>query len=131
MTDAMMASPSARQAIAETNRKFESALNAGDPRRAAQEVYTSDARVLAPGAPMIQGRDNIAQFWETAVPQMGIERVELTTLELEVASDSAFEVGRATLTLAGGQTVVAKYVVVWKLDGSQWRWHIDIWNTDS
>lgn len=122
---------SAREGIAATNRSFEAAFNAGDPGRAAQDVYTREAWLLPPGAPVIQGRDNIAQFWKGAAQQMGVERVELTTLELDVGSESASEIGRAKLTIGGGQQVEAKYVVVWKKEGAEWRWHIDIWNMDA
>lgn len=120
----------AQQAIAATNRKFEEAFNAGDSARVAREVYTRDARVLPPGAPTIQGRDQIEQFWPVAVQQLGIQAVQLETLELEVQGDTAYELGRATLTLAGGQQAVAKYVVVWKQEGGEWRWHVDIWNSN-
>lgn len=116
--------------IATTLRRFEEAFNAGDPRRAAQEAYADDARILPPGAPMIVGRENIAEFWHTAAQQLRIQRVKLETAELSVHGDWAHEIGQATLSLAGGQEVACKYVVIWKgVDGS-WKFAIDIWNMD-
>lgn len=129
MQDATLQSTPGRQGIDATNRRFESAFQAGDPTRAAQEVYTRNARVLPPGSPLIQGRDSIAGFWQAAAEQLGIQRVELSTLELEIHDAHAHEIGRGTLFLAGGQEVVAKYVVIWKQEAGQWRWDIDIWNT--
>jgi ketosteroid isomerase-like protein len=90
--------------------------------------------LLAAGdGPIVKGRDGIRQLWTSMIKDMGLKSVKLESLELEVAGDSANEVGQATLGLAppGGQSVsvVVKYVVVWKKSGGQWRIHRDIWNT--
>lgn len=118
----------ARTAIDATNRKFEAAFNAGDPARAAHEVYTADARVLPPDLPMVRGRDALGQFWVGAAAQMGVKQVQLSTLELQVHGDVAHEIGTATLTLADGQQLAAKFCVFWKQEDGQWRWDVDIWN---
>jgi hypothetical protein len=40
------------------------------------------------------------------------------------------EVGKYTLSVAGGQVVDrGKYVVIWKQEGDEWQWHRDIWNS--
>jgi ketosteroid isomerase-like protein len=46
---------------------------------------------------------------------------------MEIAGDTAHEVGEAILTLESG-AFTGKYVVVWKKIGGQWRLHRDIWN---
>lgn len=122
---------SAQQGIDAANRKFEAAFNAGDPARAAREVYTRDATILPPGAPKMQGMEAIEQFWPAAAQQLGIQGIQLETVDLDVQGETAVEIGRATLSFAGGQSGVAKFVVVWKLQDGQWRWHVDIWNMDS
>jgi ketosteroid isomerase-like protein len=124
-------SSAARRGIDAANRRYESAFNAGDPGRAAREVYTRDARVLPPGAPLVRGRDEIIGFWQAAVQQMDIRKVVLETVELDVHGEHAHEIGRATLTVGGDQQVVAKYVVIWKREDGEWRWDVDIWNTDA
>jgi ketosteroid isomerase-like protein len=116
--------------IAETNRRFEAAFAQGDPARAALEVYTRDARVMPPGAATVRGREAAAQFWTAAAAQLGITAVALETVDLQLLGDGAYEVGRGTLTLTGGQQVVAKYVVIWRRDEDRWRWHVDIWNLE-
>ena len=118
----------ARAAIDATNRKFEAAFNAGDPAGAAREVYTENASILPPDMPMVQGRENIAQFWVGAKAQLGATHVSLSTVALEVHGDVAHEIGQATLTLEGGQEASAKYCVFWRSSGGEWRWHADIWN---
>jgi uncharacterized protein (TIGR02246 family) len=118
----------ARAAIDATNRRFEAAFNADDPARAAREVYTENASILPPDLPMVQGRENIEQFWVAAKAQLGATHVALSTLALEVHGDVAHEIGRATLTLTGGQQASAKYCVFWRSSAGEWRWHADIWN---
>jgi uncharacterized protein (TIGR02246 family) len=113
--------------IAAVNRKFEAAARNGDL-DALASLYTSDAIVLPPDGPMVKGRENIKQMWGTVAQQLGLKDVRLDTLDLELAGETAYEVGEASLTLAGGHAVV-KFIVVWKRVEGQWRLHRDIWNT--
>ena len=120
-----------RQGIDETNAGFMAAFGRGDPAAAVRETYTREARILPPGAPMVEGRDGITQFWTGAAEQLGITGVELTTVDLQPLGDGAYEVGRGVLTLGDGQRVVAKYVVIWRQEDGRWRWHVDIWNMEA
>ena len=120
-----------RRGIDETNRRFESAFNRGDPAAAAREVYTSGARVLPPGAAMVEGRESIAQFWTGAAAQLGIRRILLSTVDLQPLGDGVYEIGRAMLTLGENQQVAVKYVVIWRHEEGRWRWHVDIWNMEA
>lgn len=116
-----------RTDIAAANRAFEEAARKQDGERLAA-AYTADAIVMPPDGPFVKGRENIGQFWMSAIQQMGVKDVRLNTLDLEEAGETAYEVGEAVLTLASGN-VTAKYVVVWKNIGGAWRLHWDIWNT--
>lgn len=109
-------------------RKFEELFNAGEAGRAAREVYTRDAWVVPPGAPLFNGIESVAGFWKTAAEQMGVRRVKLETRVLKAYGDWAHEIGQATLSLASGQTMSARYVLVWKKEAGEWRWEVDIWN---
>ena len=122
-----------RRGIDETHRRFEDTFNRGDAAGAARQLYTRNACILPPGAEMVRGRDRIAEYWAAAAaaPQVGVWRVELSTLELQPLGDGAYEIGRATLTLAGGQRVSPRYVVVWKQEDGAWRRRVDIWNMDT
>src|SRR6266850_1187579 len=104
-----------RRGIDETHRRFEDMFNRGDAAGAARQLYTRDARIL-PAA---------------AAPQTGVRRVELSTLDLQPLGDGAYEIGRATLTLASGQRVTPRYFVVWKQEDGAWRRREDIWNMDT
>ena len=123
--------PETAAGIASTNRRFEETFRSGGAAAAAREVYTRDARVMPPGAPTVLGRDAAEQFWPAAQQALGIVDVQLSTVELEPLGDAAYEVGSARLTLAGGQQVTAKYVVIWRQEDGRWRWHVDIWNMDA
>jgi uncharacterized protein (TIGR02246 family) len=124
-----------RPAIDAANRRFVEAYNRGDV-AGAVAVYTEEATILPPGSPRVTGRAAIRQFWQ-GVRDSGVRAVALQTDDLEVSAsgEMAREIGTATLTIGGEggaeQTAIAKFVVVWKREDSDWRWHTDIWNTDA
>lgn len=112
--------------IAAVNRSFEDAAAKGDLDGLAS-LYTSDAIALPPDGPLVRGRNDIKRMWGDIAAQLGLQRVKLETIALEVSGDGANEVGQARLTIQSGEAVV-KYVVVWKKVDGQWRLHRDIWN---
>jgi ketosteroid isomerase-like protein len=113
-----------------TNRAFEKAYNQGDAAGAAA-VYSSSGQALPPNGATVSGRAALQSFWQ-AVMDAGIKSVKLETLELELCGDMAYEVGKATLSGEGGAVAdVVKFVVVWKQEDGQWKWHRDIWNSNS
>jgi ketosteroid isomerase-like protein len=95
---------------------------------ALDRVYTADARILPPGGPMIEGREQIKTFWKQTIAAMGLTDVKLTIVEAEPAGDGVIEIGRADLSVASGQVVTVKYVVCWKQEDGVWKWDVDIWN---
>jgi ketosteroid isomerase-like protein len=94
-------------------------------------IYTASARILPPGGPMIQGRENIKSFWKQAIAAMGATSVKLSTVDAEAAGDGVVEIGSAELTVAGGQMAALKYVVYWKQEDGVWKWNVDIWNANA
>ena len=112
--------------IAGVNRQFEEAARKGDLDRLAS-LYTPDAMAVPPDSRVVKGRENIKQMWGGIAQQIGLKDVRLHTLDLQLAGDTAYEVGEATLTVANGSAVV-NFVVVWKKIDGQWRLHRDIWN---
>jgi ketosteroid isomerase-like protein len=95
---------------------------------ALDQVYTPEAHILPPGAAMIHGLPHIKNFWMQAITGLDVKDASLTTISAEVAGDDVVEIGRAELSLAGGQVVPVKYVVHWKRHDGIWKWHTDIWN---
>jgi uncharacterized protein (TIGR02246 family) len=96
---------------------------------AAAAMYTETGQIFPPNSDALEGRAAIEQFWKATLAQ-GIARVELKTVEVESLGDSVVETGRATLYSDGGTIIDrAKYLVVWKKVGGQWKLHRDIWNS--
>jgi ketosteroid isomerase-like protein len=116
-----------RTSIEEGNRAFGAAVARKDY-AALAALYTENAKVLAPDAPIVTGRRAIEEFWRAAAGALGLTGAALKTVDLEVAGDTACEVGEADLALGAAQAKV-KYLVVWMRghDG-KWRLHRDIWN---
>jgi uncharacterized protein (TIGR02246 family) len=119
--------------IAETRAAFVAALTARDA-TAASAVYAEDARLLAPSAELMQGRDAVEAFWRAGL-DAGIAGVELETLALRWDEHIAYEIGRYELRLepAEGGTVTdrGKYLLVHErqADGG-WRWAVEMFNAD-
>jgi len=113
-----------------TNELFSSEVVGKGNIDALDRIYTLNARILPPGAPMIEGRERIKAFWSQAIAAMGLTQAKLTTVDAEEASGSIVEIGRADLTLASGQSATVKYVVHWKQEDGVWKWNTDIWNAN-
>jgi ketosteroid isomerase-like protein len=66
------------------------------------------------------------------VVDSGVKGATLTTLEAEGQGDTAYEVGKYTLTGEAGKVLdTGKYVTIWKREQGQWKLHRDIWNTNT
>ena len=115
-----------RAAVDAGNRAFTAAFVRGDA-KAVSELYTEDAQVIAPGAPVAKGRAAIAATWQKAMES--VKDVRLETADVESAGDLAVETGTVQLTAKSGALTKERYLVVWKRarDG-QWKLHRDIWN---
>jgi ketosteroid isomerase-like protein len=85
--------------------------------------------VIAPGAPVAQGRAAIAAAWQKPI-DAGVKDLTLTTADVESAADLAVETGTVRLVPREGAATESRYVVVWKRADGQWRLHRDIWNAE-
>jgi len=115
-----------RDAVEAGNRAFIAAFLRGDA-AAVANLYTENAHVIAPGAPVARGRAAIAAAWQKAIDS-GIKDVGLTTGDVESAGDLACETGVVRLVGRDGVVTEARYVVVWKREKGRWKLHRDIWN---
>jgi ketosteroid isomerase-like protein len=102
---------------------------------ALDEIYTTHARILPPGAPMISGRKGIREFWSNLIDSTNAKSAVLASVDILPAGEDAIEIGRATLRMEPeGQPptdIEVKYVVHWKQEDGRWKWNIDIWNPNS
>ena len=115
-----------REAVDHGNQFFLKAFAAGDA-KAVAELYTRDAKVIAPGAEIAAGRAAIEAHWAGAIAS-GVKVLRLQTTAVE--SDGALAVEDGTVLLADkdGKESTSRYVVVWKREDGRWRLHRDIFN---
>ena len=123
-----------RTAMQRINDLFNSEVFGSRNFDALDEIYTSDARILPPGSPMISGRQEIKKFWANLISSANAKSAVLTSEDVITDGNGVVEIGRALLTMSPqGQTVQmeVKYVVYWRQEDDRWKWHIDIWNQNS
>lgn len=125
----MVPSTEVRNAIADTNARFLDAFNKADAPGCVSATYTPDAEILPSNFDIIEGTSGIQAFWQGAM-DLGVKSATLETIELEEHGDAVVEIGKYTLAAEGGHQIdEGKYLVVWKQQAGQWKWHRDIWNT--
>ncbi len=115
-----------RAAVEAGNRAFIAAFLQGDA-RAVADLYTEDAEVIAPGAPVARGRSAIAAAWQKSI-DTGVKEMTLDTTDVESSGDLACETGIVRQVAKSGGITEGRYVVVWKRTSGKWRLHRDIWN---
>jgi ketosteroid isomerase-like protein len=121
--------------IAKTNELFNAEVFAKRNFNALDQIYTSDARIMPPGAPMIAGREPIKSFWSGMIQSLNAKSAVLVSDYVTPAGDDAVEIGHASLIVEPpGQSEVqmeVKYVVFWRQEDGLWKWHVDIWNSNA
>jgi ketosteroid isomerase-like protein len=123
------------QGMAKTNELFNSEVFGKRNFAALDQIYTKDARILPPGAPMVSGRQDIKGFWFDMIRSFNASAAVLQTVDVIFSGDGVLEIGRARLTVQPAGEPEAqfdvKYVVYWKHEDGQWKWHVDIWNLNA
>ena len=133
-TSAQPALHDLKSAMAATNDLFNTQVFEQKNFDALEQIYTRDARILPPGAAMISGRAAIKEFWSNLIQSVNAKSAVLESVDVMPAGDGAVEIGRAMLTVQAGDATSqmdVKYVVYWRQEDGAWKWHVDIWNTNS
>src|SRR5882724_253472 len=99
MGSAKQALDEVKLAMASTNDLFNSEVFGKRNFSALDKVYTADARILPPGAPMISGREAIKKFWSDLVQSVNAKSAVLSSVEVMPSADGVVEIGHATLTM--------------------------------
>ena len=131
LTAVLLYGPSARSDdvranVEAGNRAFIAAFLRGDA-QAVAALYTEDAEVIAPGAPVARGRSAIAAAWQKSIDS-GVKDLSLDTATVESSGDLACETGIVRLVAKDGGITEGRYVVVWKRTNGKWKLYRDIWN---
>ena len=117
-----------RKAVDAGNSAFIAAFLRGDAHGVA-DLYTENAEVIAPGAPVARGRSAIAAAWQKSI-DAGVKDLKLDTADVESAGDLACETGVVRIVAKDGAVTTGRYVVVWKRTNGKWKLHRDIWNSE-
>src|ERR1035437_418910 len=78
-------------AMASTNEIFNTEIFGKRNFAALDNVYTSDARILPPGAPMISGREAIKTFWGDMIQALNATSAVLESVEVMPAGDGVVD----------------------------------------
>ena len=95
------------------------------------DAYTADAKIFPNNTKIIEGREQIIQYWE--LPE-GVRTIAHKTMasEIKIIGDEAYDYGyyEGTTRRANGEEVSwkGKYVIVWKKVEGEWKMYLDIWN---
>jgi len=127
---AMRNATATERAIHVLANEFMTLFNAKDMETLVPMFYAQDAKVLPPGAPMVQGHDQIKVLFN----HLGgaVQSLTLETVSIESFGELAVEVGRYDMQTVDGNRDVGKAVVVYRQqpDGS-WKSIADIFNSDN
>lgn len=123
---AMSTDPSAINA---RSAEWQKAMNGGDVDTLV-DIYSDDARLMPPNAPMSESRDAIREAFSGMIED-GI-KVYLTSITAEVSGGLGYHVGTYVVKSADDEQLDdGKFMEVWQQDANG-QWHItnDIWNSD-
>lgn len=101
------------------------AFNKGDA-VAVAHLYTEQAYLLPPGAPMLKGRAAIQDYWESGF-KGGAKNLALTVGKVDQLGDAAREIAQFSFDSKDGK-VEGKYVGIWKPEYGAWKLDTDVWN---
>jgi uncharacterized protein (TIGR02246 family) len=122
-----MTGSSIRDEIVRANEKFMETFGRKDAAGMAA-LYTEDGQFLPPNSDFVRGHRAIQQLFQ-GLFDAGVTMIELHTGEVEQHGDTAYEVSTAKV-IAGDQVLDdAKYIVIWKREGGEWKLHRDIYNS--
>jgi len=114
--------------IKSVNKKFMEGIYKHDA-SSLLNLYTTDAIVLAPTAPPIQGHLTIEAFWQSAIDK-GLSKAELQTMDLEGDNKKINEIGKYTLYGKNDEILdIGKYLIIWENENGKWLMSKDMFNT--
>lgn len=114
-----------RDEIEAANSSLVKGVAAGDAAAVATH-YTEDARIFAPGMPVVTGRAGVETFFTQAIGAGFFDGLAVATDEVEDHGDLALELGRWTTNGGGG-----KYIVVWAVGSEGPKIRLDFFNADA
>jgi uncharacterized protein (TIGR02246 family) len=121
---------SAREAVEEGYQALMEAFHRGDA-DTISHMYTEDAELFVPGAPVIEGRSAIGETWRRIVGTGG-NTVKVDVREVQESGELAYDTGHFMATAPDGCILnTGKWIVIWKRQASgAWKIHRDFMHWD-
>jgi len=120
-----------RESVHDIAARLEAAFNASDA-VALASLYSDTAVLMPPNEPMVRGRTEIQAWFERALVRP--RSVRIVPIETTAEVGQAFQVGTFTTVVASSgkedAPVPAKYALVLKNYGGEWKIEYDIWSLD-
>jgi ketosteroid isomerase-like protein len=119
--------------LAEKNRAFAAAISRGDV-VAAANAYAANALLQPPSADAVEGREQIAAFWQAGMDS-GVREVQFSPSSERLHDGMAFEIGTYSMRIEGAEsgTVVdrGRYLIIHERqpDGS-WLFAVEMLSPD-
>ena len=121
---------SAREAVANAYRAVADAFQRGDA-DSISELYTDEAELFVPGAPVIEGRRAIRETWRSIVGSGGNTLI-VEVREVRESGALAYDTGHFTAAAPDGSILnTGKWIVIWERQSSgAWKIHRDFFHWD-
>ena len=120
----------AKKAVEEGDKSFGELLRKGDSVGVAN-LYTTDAKFMAPNTPAAVGRAAI-QTVIAGFINAGMTRFDVHSGEVWGYEDLVSEEGTWTYSDKDGKQLDnGKFVVLWKMEDGKWKLFRDCWNSDN
>lgn len=108
---------------------FLAAFNSGDA-VALGEQYAEDAHALPPGAPALEGRDAIVEYFTAGLAAMGGAQMSFETWETHAMGDAIVTIGGYTTNAADGSHLDhGKYIGIFERTADGLKIKRDMWNS--
>ncbi|MGK7389354.1 MAG: YybH family protein [Candidatus Cyclobacteriaceae bacterium M2_1C_046] len=118
------------EAIKERNQVFMNGIKENDAAKVAN-LYTEDALLMAPNAPVFAGKGEVEKFMQGALSN-GIKEIKLITTDVQGNNELAIEEGKYEMYIDGNVKVdEGKYLVQWKNVNNTWHLYKDIFNSNN
>ena len=120
--------PAGKPLPANPSQAWADAFNRGDA-AALAALYTDDALLMPPGAPLIRGKAAIEE--QLAKEAGGGFKIEITSMESQSHGDVGHNLGTFSVRDADGAVVdTGKFIEIWKHVNGEWKLYADIYNSD-
>ena len=121
---------SAREAVEKDYKAVEEAFHQGKA-DIISRMYTEDAELFMPGAPVLEGRRAIHEAWEKIVGSGG-NTLRTVVREVRESGDLAYDTGQFTATAPNGTVLNrGKWIVIWQRQSTgEWKIHRDFMHWD-